>query len=368
MSRRNKGAPVNAAEWLAEARKEKLTASRRAALTDWLRESPTHVCEFLQMTLIQEDLGKLKVSPEQIEAWISEAKAAASEPTRISSNVQLSSAGAISFPGKLGDRGSFIGRWRLGWLSAACLAAALFAGGFIYKWEEGRYTTAFGEQRIVTLADGSVIELNTDSALQVRLTEKLRAIRMIKGEAFFRVAHDASRPFVVSAHEADVKAVGTQFNVRLSSDITLVSVIEGTVEVRADTPPGGTSPAAESAVRVTRGEEASITSTRSTAPNTRIEVAKVTRPSPQRAASWTRGRVEFEDMPLSNVLSEFQRYRNVQVSVDDESLRQLKLTGSFDAHDPNSALAFIATLPDIIVEQTEAHTYRIHRKKIPPGM
>jgi transmembrane sensor len=223
-----------------------------------------------------------------------------------------------------------------------------------------------GEQRILTLVDGSVIELNTDSALKVRFTKHRRAIHMIKGEAFFRVAHDTSRPFVVSAGEASVKAVGTQFNVRMSSDSTLVSVVEGTVEVRDDTPDAeAASAAAESVVRVTTGEEASIRSVGPQDSTKRLAVAKIAASSAQRSASWTRGRVEFENTPLVDVLSEFQRYRDVHVLIDDDSIRQLKLTGSFDAHDPDSALAYIATLPGMTVEEIDAHTFRIHRRNQP---
>jgi transmembrane sensor len=184
---------------------------------------------------------------------------------------------------------------------------------------------------------------------------------MIKGEAFFRVAHDALRPFVVSAGEADVKAVGTQFNVRMGSDSTLVSVLEGTVEVRDETPADGSAAGVESAMRVTTGEEATITPVRLQNSKKRVAVAKITTSAAQRSASWTRGRVEFENTPLGDVLSEFQRYRDVRVIIDDESIRKLKLTGSFDAHDPDSALAYIATLPDMSVEEIDAHTFRIHR-------
>jgi transmembrane sensor len=361
MSIDKKGAPANASDWLAEAGNHSLTASQKAALADWLRESPVHVRELLQTTLIHEDLGKLKISPEQIETWINDAKSASQEPTRIALALQPTAPSPSGDGSRVGSRRP---RRRRVWLAAACFGAVLLAAGLVFRWEEGRYSTAFGEQRIVTLADGSVIELNTDSILKVRFTPQQRAIHLIKGEAFFRVAHDAARPFVVSAGEASVKAVGTQFNVRMSSDSTLVSVVEGTVEVRDDTPDARAAGGAgvESAVRVTTGEEASITPISPQASKKRLAVAKIAASSPQRSASWTRGRVEFENTPLVDVLGEFQRYRDVRILIDDESIRQLKLTGSFDAHDPDSALAYIATLPGIDVEEVDAHTFRVlHR-------
>jgi transmembrane sensor len=79
-------------------------------------------------------------------------------------------------------------------------------------------------------------------------------------------------------------------------------------------------------------------------------------------AAWTQGRVEFDDTPLVDVLSEFQRYGALRVQIDDEALRQLKLTGSFDAHDPQAALDYVATLPGVVVEKTGPKTYVIHRR------
>ena len=361
MNPRKQDAPANAAEWLAELGNQELTTAQRAAFADWLRESPAHVREVLQVTLIQEDLRKLNISSEQVTSWVDAAKSAAQEPTRISSQATFPTESEASCAAKTNRPTSFSGGRLRGWLSAACLAAALLLGGLIFRWAQDRYTTAFGEQRIVTLTDGSVVEINTDSALQVRFSGHQRAIHMIKGEAFFRVAHDASRPFVVSAGEVDVQAVGTQFNVRMGNDSTLVSVVDGTVEVRDDTPDAGAAPSEKPPVRVTTGEEARITPVQSRNAKNRLEIAKIAESSPQRSASWTRGRVEFENTPLGDVLSEFQRYRNVRVIIDDESIRQLRLTGSFDAHDPDAALAFIATLPGMNVSAIDAHTFRIQR-------
>jgi transmembrane sensor len=366
MSIGRKDGPTSASEWLAEAGNNGLTASEKAALADWLRESPVHVREFLQTTLIHQDLGKLKICPEQIEAWINDAKSASQEPTRI----VLDWKATVPRPNDNGRlAASLAARRPLVWFAAACLGTVIFAAGLVLRWEEGRYSTAFGEQRIVTLADGSVIELNTESALKVRFTKDQRSIHLIKGEAFFRVAHDATRPFVVSAGEASVKAVGTQFNVRMSADSTLVSVVEGTVEVRGDTQDTRFAASAESAVSVTTGEEASITSVSPQASKRHLAVAKLPASSPQRSVSWTRGRVEFENTALVDVLSEFQRYRDVRVLIEDDSIRELKLTGSFDAHDPDSALAYLATLPGMAVEQLDAHTFRIHHRDHPqaPG-
>jgi len=361
MKLKNKDAPTNATEWLAELGSGELTSAQKAAFADWLRESPAHVREVLQVTLVQDDLRKLEIPSGQTASWISEARSAAREPTEISREATFPAARETRRAAQTGPAAALIGRRRGGWLSAACLAIATLVGTLFVQWEEGRYTTSFGEQRIVTLADGSVIELNTDSTLQVQFSDRQRAIHMVKGEAFFRVAHDASRPFVVNAGDVDVKAVGTQFNVRMGNDSTLVSVVDGTVEVRGDTTDSVAALGTKLPVRVTTGEEARITSIAPRDATKGLEIAKIASSSSRRAASWTQGRVEFDDTPIADVLSEFQRYRVIQVSIDDESIRQLRLTGSFDAHDPDSALAFIATLPGVAVSRVDANTYRIHR-------
>jgi transmembrane sensor len=360
MSTGKKDAPSNVSEWLAEVGDGDLTPSQKAALADWLRESPAHVREFLQATLMRQDLGKLQISPQMIETWIEDAKTATRAPARIGPATVSNFSGPSSSARLVVPRR---GRGTRVWLSAACLGMLVLAAALGLHWEEGRYSTAFGEQRIVTLADGSIIELNTDSALNVRFSTHRRTIHMVKGEAFFRVAHDAARPFVVSAGEASVKAVGTQFDVRINSESTLVSVVEGTVEVRDDTN-AQDSAGVNTEVKVTAGEEARITPLRLQASRERPTVTKIAVASAQRSVSWTRGRIEFENTPLVDVLSEFQRYRHLRVLIEEDSVRQMKLTGSFDAHDPESALAYIATLPGITVNELDAHTFRIHRSQL----
>jgi transmembrane sensor len=209
---------------------------------------------------------------------------------------------------------------------------------------------------VITLADGSVVSLNTESALKVDLSSSRRAITLLKGEAFFRVAHDPSRPFEVLARKATVKAVGTQFNVRMAPQATVVSVLDGTVEIREPAPMGA-SPGAASAMRVRKGEETQIP-----LPDRRAErtlIARTTTRAAQRAAAWTQGRVDFDATPLIDVIAEFQRYQIVSVQIDDRASQELKLTGSFDVHDPDSALAYVATIPGMVVEKQGEHAFRI---------
>jgi transmembrane sensor len=314
----------------------------------------------MQLTLIHQDLVALSIGPEQIEAWVQEARAAAQAPTPLL--VRAKERAKSWLPrqsSSFHEDGHGPRRWALvagGVLAVAGLSAYLV-------WQDGRYTTHVGEQRVVTLADGSVFSLNTDSELRVRYSSERRAIELIKGEAYFRVSHDASRPFVVTAQNATVKAVGTQFDVRIASQDTIVSVVDGAVEVRREAPANresGSGPA-DAAIHLRKGQEIHISRVSTANPSGFPPIAIAERTTALGNAAWTQGRVEFDATPLVDVLSEFHRYGDLHVQIDDETVRQLKLTGSFDAHDPQAALDYVATLPGITVEKTGPQSYVIRR-------
>ena len=130
----------------------------------------------------------------------------------------------VAFPARLDRKPVATNRSRtLRWAALGASALAACAGIFwiqhLVGWTD--YGTATSEQRTFVLADGSVIELNTQSRVSVRLTAKAREVRLIEGEALFRVHHDAARPFRVYAGSATIEDVGTQFNVRNRPDGTI---------------------------------------------------------------------------------------------------------------------------------------------------
>ena len=116
------------------------------------------------------------------------------------------------------------------------LEAALIGGGVMYDQLAGRYAADTGEVRRIVLEDGSSVTLNTDSVIRVRYEAGQRRVDLGHGEASFAVAHDASRPFVVRAGDLRVRAVGTEFVVRLQGEQVSVTVAEGVVEVKRPTP------------------------------------------------------------------------------------------------------------------------------------
>lgn len=341
--------PTNASDWMAELNQGELEPAQKAALTDWLRESPVNVRELLEANLLAQDIRDIPVTREQLEDWVREARDA--QPP-----IPLAVTGSPSFLNEAPHADREPPRRRLGAWSIAASAAlvALFGAGWYVHWQEGRYSTDLGEQRIVTLADGSVVTLNTSTIIKVDFSKQRRNVQLIDGEAFFRVAHDAARPFDVTARDATARAVGTQFNVRIAGQSTFVSVVEGVVDVRERIEQ-------QDVLRLHQGEEAAVDTKQTVGSQETSRVVKTAHAAPMRAVAWTRGRVEFEGTTLVEVLDEFQRYRAFEVRVA-EPLRGIKLTGSFDAQDLESALAYIATLPNVVVETTGAHSFVIRER------
>jgi transmembrane sensor len=156
-----------------------------------------------------------------------------------------------------------------------------------------RYITKVGEARLIELADGSKVRLNTDSAIDVKLEERNRTIRFLKGEARFDVAHDPKRPFLVTARDGSVQALGTVFNLRQRKDFTEVTVIEGQVAVIDQGAPATTVPAGAAAM-------------------IRAAAVSVIRLAPSdldRRTAWQQGQIHLEGETLSQAVDEFNRYR-----------------------------------------------------------
>ena len=179
------------------------------------------------------------------------------------------------------------------------------------------YRTEIGQRSSVRLADGSVVELNTASVLEVDIGADRRNLRLLRGEALFEVAHDPRRPFVVDAGGQQVVALGTRFEVDLRADETRVTLIEGRVEVRR-TAAEGTRPIE---VRQLRAGELLIAA---------AAQPYVVRPTNVDATlSWRTGRLTFTNEPLGEVVEEFNRYTDRRVVLGDPTLAQLRISGVF---------------------------------------
>jgi transmembrane sensor len=219
----------------------------------------------------------------------------------------------------------FLARRTLLGAAGAVAASALIAAG---TWQalrhRGRFATGKGETRVVALKDGSVVTLNTVSEIQVNFSGTARAVELIGGEALFDVAKNKTRPFVVSAGDTDVRAVGTSFTVRrLDAAPVEVLVREGVVEVFK--PDAGATPvriAANNMAVAQVGQGAAIASTP-------VPVAQM-----HRQLAWQNGQIAFEGETLAQAAQEFSRYSDTRIVVEDPALAREEIAGLFKATDP----------------------------------
>ena len=216
--------------------------------------------------------------------------------------------------------------------AAASLALALLAGGWwFYRQNSGwqEYETQIGGFARVVLDDGSVVDLNTNSEVRVRLGDSQREVRLVRGEGRFQVAHDAGRPFTVSAAGAAVRAVGTAFTVRMRDSARVdVLVYEGKVAITADRVPA--------APPVSAGEAAEVFPDR-------VSVSRVEPQQLERRLAWTSGSLRFNGETLGEAVAEFNRYNRRQLKLADASLATLRVGGNFVATDPESFAAALVS-------------------------
>ncbi|MGE6694810.1 MULTISPECIES: FecR family protein [Sphingobium] len=186
------------------------------------------------------------------------------------------------------------------------------------------FDTAIGERRAVALADGSLVRLNTDTRIDVRLAERSRRIVLDRGEALFSVAHDAARPFTVKADKVLITATGTRFDVRHTEGFTSVTLIEGGVDVQgAD---GGT-------IRLMAGQQWRWSE------GTRPVVVPI---DGKRAIAWTQGRIIFDATPLREAVAEINRYTDRPIRLDAAAFAKQPISGSFEAGDTASFVAAVS--------------------------
>ncbi|MEO8809593.1 MAG: FecR domain-containing protein [Rhodanobacter sp.] len=203
----------------------------------------------------------------------------------------------------------------------AALVLALLAVGWrhLSAVEQTSYRTAIGDLQDIALPDGSVITLNSDSRILVTLSRDERHIDLQQGEAFFTVAKDANRPFVVSAGDRRAIAVGTRYDVRRDASDLRVVVTQGVVKLESDNGPEG------------RKQPTTLLPAGSTALATATGVAVSSGPlrHAEELLSWRSGFLSFHDTPLVTAVAEFNRYNRRRIVIGDASIESLRVGGHF---------------------------------------
>lgn len=205
-------------------------------------------------------------------------------------------------------------RYKVIGASLVAAIAAVFIGFFVID-DATTYRTAVSENRVVHLSDGSRVTLNTGSKIRVLLSASERRIELERGEAFFDVTKDPSRPFVVHADGSRVIAVGTKFSVRRMQDELRVVVTEGKVRVVESTPDS-----VGSTVDLTAGNIARVS-------DAGVLVREVSIPEAERSLSWRSGFVMFRATALAEAVAEFNRYNERQLVLADPELADLRIGG-----------------------------------------
>jgi transmembrane sensor len=331
-----------AAEWFVTCRSGALDDGERRRFDHWLRQSPQHLSAYLELAAIwDEGPGMDAERRYDTETLIAEALADRSNVTELTTRTGAGDSPANSS--------------RMRWLAAsiAMFAVGLAAIVYLYMFRDPIYVTHVGEQRSIALPDGSTMELNAHSKVRVHYAEHERALELIEGQALFRVAKDASRPFIVTSGETRVRAVGTQFDVNKKREGTVVTVVEGRVSVQSNVPDARVDPLA---VEVTEampqllvaGEQITVTET---------EAQPIKRPDVARAIAWTQRQLVFEAATLSEVAEEFNRYNQRQLIVQDPELYDFHISGVFASTDPGALLQFLRERAGVQIVETDGAIY-----------
>jgi transmembrane sensor len=310
--------------WLLRLNADELSSEELAAWESWINESPANRAAYDSVT----------------EAWglASQAIIARPSPSELRRDQY--------------DASVSVHRWKqrrvrpkLVWL-AACSAVLLFASVQIWNvWSANlefmseTFGTGLGQHKEVVLNDGSEVHLAAMTELGIQFNRGRRDVALVKGQALFEVARNASRPFVVNTPLAEVRAIGTAFDVHVLPDQVVVSVTEGVVEV-------GVSGRPSSLYRLQLGQ-------RLTADQNGVRIARLD--GGAGIPPWLEGRLEYRNQPLRTVLEDVNRYASVPIALEGEGLGVLNFTGTIQMsaiEDWTSALPLVFPLT---VKRSDSH-------------
>jgi len=328
-----------AAEWFARMKDPAVPLDDRQRFLRWLKQSQVHVAEYLRVADIDGDLRRAALTFAMSD--------------EVPSNVVPLFAGE----GARSTERSFASvRWKVAAAIVVCALATLLFLGVGAAWYERSIETDFGEWKTVALADGSELQLGPNTRLTVDLGDTQRSIVLARGEAYFKVAKDATRPFLVQAKAFAVQAVGTEFAVSRRQDELIVTVREGTVRVTPTTKSTnsrvsdaeqldlGVPIVADYQLRITDDNTWPVT------PN-RIDV--------RYELAWREKQLMFKaGDTLADAVDEFNLRNRVQLRVDARAA-SLPVRGTFDASDPVAFAQTVGKTSPVVVRRLAADTLQI---------
>ncbi len=341
---------AEAAAWFTEFRAGDVTPGTRAAFDDWLRQSPQHIHAYLEVAAGWAELPT--ADPEgRIDMQALVARARESHDENVVPLPRAENSGLRSNP-----------QARIRALAASLALISILSGAVAWVWlyRADTYGTGIGEQRTLVLADGSTVVLDALTTVRVRFSETVRAVDLVKGQAYFHDTYDPGRPFVVRSDEATIRAIGTQFDVHRQQDGMVVTVVEGKVAVaepsQVQVPDPGARlssirddraslrPRSLAHVFVSAGEQVTLTAQLIRKPE-RVDVSAAT--------AWVQKRLVFDNTPLEEVAAQFNLYSSRRLVIVDPVLRSVGISGVYSSADPVSLIGFLRAQPTLLVTETD---------------
>lgn len=326
---------LEAAEWLVEFRSGDVDVAGQREFDAWLRASPEHIRAFIEMAALWHEGGGIDPRRElDLEAIIARARS----EERIA---ELSPAQGA------GDRGTAArdagaqrprSRWRRptgGAIAASVLAAAAATTLLLRSGlpSQQTYITGVGETRSILLPDGSRVLLDSKSRLRVSYTAAVRNVELLQGQALFDVVRNRQRPFLVRAGDAQVRDLGTVFDVNRLGRGTVVTVLEGRVAIPTSLQP----------IYLSAGEQVEVEVGHFPPQPIHVDISSET--------AWTHGEVVLDSATLAEVAQLFNRYSTRRLVAHDRGAKPLRLSGVFSTN-PKFLMRYLRSRPDIAVTET----------------
>ena len=317
-----------AADWCARRIGAGLSPAEEAEFNTWLRADPRHAREYEAMQSLWSDAAEVAERPaiESLRTGLREDWPVV-EPARSAS--------------KLAARHRWSHRWPMT-LAAGLVVAAIAVVWVMTSAPEPVYVTERGEQREITLDDGTLVELDADTQLTLAYGDEDRRVILEAGQAHFDVRRDENRPFIVVAGDSEIRALGTSFQVYRRPGTVTVTLLEGRVEVipTSDRPSLPTAEQPAWKKELAPGEQLTLAIEQPVTPEvTSVDVDRVT--------AWQRGMMDFDALTLPQVVAELNRYSDTPVLIADPSLNNTRVSGVFAIGDTETLLLALETGFDI---------------------
>jgi transmembrane sensor len=329
LNRNREDAESAAAAWIARRERDDWSEATEARLRAWIDEDMNHRAAWLRLNAAWQQTERLRA----LSTTSSPGTIPARDEIRLPFDQPAHKEALQTIPQKK--------RYRA--LAAAAVLAALAIGAAYLASMKPSYHTAIGALQAVPLADGSRVTLNTNTQIHVAVSQSERHIDLEQGEAYFEVAKDPSRPFVVDAGSKRIIAVGTQFSVRRDAGDVQVIVTEGVVRVEDRQRPAGSK-----LPNVTLLTAGGIAHARSDG----VLVQRKPLADVEQAMSWRSGYLIFDQTPLAQAVAEFNRYNTRQIVVESPSVASIPVGGNFRAANVDAFVRLIESdFPVVSIQQ-----------------